>query len=793
MKLIECYVENFGKISDRKFIFTDGLNCIKEDNGVGKTTLSVFIKCMLYGMSDTKKPSLEENDRKHYLPWGGGVCGGTLTFSVRKKRYRIERTFGQKASDDTYKLIDLDFGRATSDFAEPLGESLFGIDRDGFERTVFLSERYLSPKNDNKSISAKLSDLVGSDGDIGAMDNAIKILENQRKFYQKRSGGEIDAVKNEIYRTEDELARLSRLESQLIGEEMRAKENRERLAELKEKESALISRREMAVRREAKKENEVRLEGLVKSLESDTKARDGLIEFFGGTVPSFSEIDEASYRATEAKRIRESASVGAGGEYSELDALFATRVSSYDIENADRALRDTMAKKARVSPIDKKKYERIFKKRVPEISEIDNEIKREKKTRNAKIVNNSFLFAAVLLALIGGLLGSLVSGYYFVMTVIGGILLVLFGILKLRGAKNILSSDEFFSSLSDGEIPKDNLGALIEMRELLIRIGSLMKPDDGDMRALYDLCERVPLAGGEDVFECVKEIIAKYRRYELLTLSEEYRRSEHNARLSAAEKIEEEAEKFLTRFKITTDSPYTELRDKLLEYNRLSSRIIESRREITEFQSSLRLGEADASEKTGLDELDGERRILEEKISTLMRENALAERQCRVIAEQLEARDELTARLDNLKEKLAKYEENYATVVLTKEYLTRAKDAVTVKYLGKTKESFEKYTARIGALSGEYDMDTSFAVSKIEGSSARPVEAYSKGTRDLFNIAARFAMIDSLYENESPFVILDDPFVSFDDEKTKRALALILELAKTRQIIYFTCSASRAT
>ena len=35
------------------------------------------------------------------------------------------------------------------------------IDADGFERTVFLSERNLSVKNENKTVSAKLSNLVG--------------------------------------------------------------------------------------------------------------------------------------------------------------------------------------------------------------------------------------------------------------------------------------------------------------------------------------------------------------------------------------------------------------------------------------------------------------------------------------------------------------------------------------------------------------------------------------------------------------------------------------------------------
>ena len=116
MKLIECYIENFGKISKQKFSFTDGLNCITADNGSGKTTLAAFIKVMLYGMSDTKKASLEENDRKHYLPWGGGVCGGSLTFSAGGKTYRVERQFGTKSSDDSYALYDTATGRISNDF-----------------------------------------------------------------------------------------------------------------------------------------------------------------------------------------------------------------------------------------------------------------------------------------------------------------------------------------------------------------------------------------------------------------------------------------------------------------------------------------------------------------------------------------------------------------------------------------------------------------------------------------------------------------------------------------------------
>ena len=88
-------------------------------------------------------------------------------------------------------------------------------------------------------------------------------------------------------------------------------------------------------------------------------------------------------------------------------------------------------------------------------------------------------------------------------------------------------------------------------------------------------------------------------------------------------------------------------------------------------------------------------------------------------------------------------------------------------------------------------MDTDFGITKQEGATTKSIEAYSRGTRDLYNLAARLALVDSLYELEKPPVILDDPFTAFDDKKTYAALKLLKEFSKERQIIYFTCAKSR--
>ena len=100
MKLLSCKVDGFGCLCDRSFDFSSNPVCILSDNGTGKTTLTVFIKSMLYGLTD-------KNDRKKYTPWDAGTFGGTLEFESSKGVFRIERYFGKKASDDRFKLVDL--------------------------------------------------------------------------------------------------------------------------------------------------------------------------------------------------------------------------------------------------------------------------------------------------------------------------------------------------------------------------------------------------------------------------------------------------------------------------------------------------------------------------------------------------------------------------------------------------------------------------------------------------------------------------------------------------------------
>ena len=81
------------------------------------------------------------------------------------------------------------------------------------------------------------------------------------------------------------------------------------------------------------------------------------------------------------------------------------------------------------------------------------------------------------------------------------------------------------------------------------------------------------------------------------------------------------------------------------------------------------------------------------------------------------------------------------------------------------------------------------AKTKADGDTvARQTEYLSAGTLDLMYLAVRLAVCEmALPEDANCPLILDDTLVNLDNERTAQAMKLLEEIAKTRQVILFTC------
>jgi uncharacterized protein YhaN len=153
--------------------------------------------------------------------------------------------------------------------------------------------------------------------------------------------------------------------------------------------------------------------------------------------------------------------------------------------------------------------------------------------------------------------------------------------------------------------------------------------------------------------------------------------------------------------------------------------------------------------------------------------------------------EELEEKLREKKEKIQLFRDNLAIITKTKDMLAKSRDSMTSKYLETTKRGFEHYLTLIDEATAEFTIDTSFTIMKTDLGKSRQAEAYSRGTRDMHALAMRLALIDSLYGTEAPPIILDDPFIAFDDRHIERASAVLKKIAHDKQILYFTCSKSR--
>ena len=188
MKLLQCKIENFGKLSDVSFDFSEGVNTFCEENGWGKSTLANFVRIMFFGFLNGNKQDKLVNERKRYFPWQStkGVYGGSVKFETEGKSYQLNRVFGKKDKDDIFELYDLSTNLPCEDFSENIGVELFGIDAASFGRTVFFSQKDCESAPTD-GIHAKLGNLIEQTDDIHNFQSVYdKLKDTTNKMTPKR-------------------------------------------------------------------------------------------------------------------------------------------------------------------------------------------------------------------------------------------------------------------------------------------------------------------------------------------------------------------------------------------------------------------------------------------------------------------------------------------------------------------------------------------------------------------------------------------------------------------------------
>lgn len=202
MKLVEINIAGFGKLSGVRIGFGEGLNSFKWDNGEGKSTLCEFITAMFYGMDTAKSNEKEFGMRSHYLPFGGGVFGGSLVYKDvidgREHECRIERTFDSKS--ETKDTLTFYVDGEKQDGKKDVGYSVFGVGADTFRKLVYMNPFSMVPQG-NSEINGKIGNFAGDETNRftkarEAIDSAKKELRAKRAG--PGGGGRIPVLEKEI-------------------------------------------------------------------------------------------------------------------------------------------------------------------------------------------------------------------------------------------------------------------------------------------------------------------------------------------------------------------------------------------------------------------------------------------------------------------------------------------------------------------------------------------------------------------------------------------------------------------
>ena len=292
MRLVNCYIENFGILRDQSIEFHEGCNIICHENGWGKSTLAAFIKVMLYGFAEEKSRDELKNERKRYKPWQGGVYGGRLEFEAGGERYVLTRTFGIKEKEDRFSLRKKSTNLECRDFSDAVGEELFSLDCSSFSRTVFISQNDCETASTD-AINAKLGNLTEDTDDINNYESVNqRFIDIINQMSPTRKTGSLYKVKDEISRLEENVRAGRSVDQAIEGIYARLHEKLMEQQTLKEEQAGLLEKqRKISAYKDIQVKQE-KYNSLCQEYEERKNRADMERAYFPDRVPTQQELED---------------------------------------------------------------------------------------------------------------------------------------------------------------------------------------------------------------------------------------------------------------------------------------------------------------------------------------------------------------------------------------------------------------------------------------------------------------------------------------------------------------------
>ena len=186
---------------------------------------------------------------------------------------------------------------------------------------------------------------------------------------------------------------------------------------------------------------------------------------------------------------------------------------------------------------------------------------------------------------------------------------------------------------------------------------------------------------------------------------------------------------------------------------------------------------------------------MDEEMSVYMAENMRLGEYARELAELKLRRQEIAAVKASLADKKKALEDDlhrYELNVKAYELLGEARDTFAVGHSVPVMEAFDRYYECVtGEHAGNVQAAPDMTIRYREQGMYRDSQTLSSGLADILGVCVRVAIVDSMYQDEKPMLIMDDPFVNLDDRNMAGAKKFVGKISEKYQILYFTCSQNR--
>lgn len=855
MKLISLYIENFGGLSQYPLEFGDGVTVIREANGFGKTTLAEFIRAMFYGFP-RKGKFLDKDRRQKYTPWNGAKAGGNLTFGYEGNQYRIERTFGTEPKGDTFRLIDLATGKKSDRFSKEIGVELFQLDADSFERSTYMPQLHDQTGLTTAGIQAKLSDLVEDANDMGNYDKAVLALKAKRSTYipYRGNGGsvaeamaQVTRVQQELDRTEAKRWELTRTRQDLEELEVSLERKTGDIAAVRER----ITTASEAAAAEAVRKQYADLTARHGAVSTRLAY---LREQYPMGLPTPQETEDAQHladrlAALEAQQVTTPADREAADYLAANQARFAGSMpTSEQLENARQqceayASLTAQARQTGLTESEKKQaasLSRIFENGLTEASLDDlaaqNRLLLNQKAALAAMppVEENASSLPVILAAVLGLAGSAAGAVLLVLRYFlpGGIVLgcglmalIIAAVLgvKLRNTRAQITRQKQRLARMEEEAQQTEaqlqaalapwFGQISDYDKAIARL-RLARGQYLDLQAKVREAEQTHRSLTEQAASIEKELciflggyyheVTPERFSGLITVlgqeAADYRRAEVQVRQWRARKDAHEQEAarcadeistFFEQFGMKAADPRRQLQQ-LRDDERAMADAAALEQQLSQQLAGFGPVPETPAVQWDLDSLKVEEARLNAEITTLTRRQLECAHRIEQLQRQVDQIPVIRDELQTWQETKTADQKKAKTLDETMEFLQRAKESLTTSYLGPIRENFAGYLEKLSGQKERPLVNAELEIQLERQGQAREMAYFSAGQTDLTMLCMRLALVDALFAEAKPFVILDDPFVNLDDDRTAEALALLKELGRDRQILYLTCSSSRS-